>query len=412
MEKRYRQNTRRSRTTTPSFRQTNVVISRIQTVYENAKRYLATGRTATGHIDRPMLLAIFALLGIGMLTIASAGVAYGKVRFGDEYFFLKQQLIGFSFGLVCLFVASRIDYRVIRAFVVPIFLVAVVCLVLIFIPGIGTTVYGATRWIVIGPISFQPSEVMKLAIILYLASWLSGRRQARHNSEFFEGYLPFIAILSLVGFLILKQPDTGTLGLVFCIALAIFFVSGARLSHIFLTILGGVGLLALLIRMAPYRMERFTVFLNPDHDPLGSGYQLTQALMALGSGGWFGVGLGQGRQKFNYLPEPVTDSIFAVIGEEIGFAGTCVVVFLFLFVAWRGFRIARSTPDMFGRLVAVGIVSWIFIQAMINIMAISGLIPLTGIPLPFISYGGTSLAVLMTAVGILLNISKQAKMET
>ena len=366
---------------------------------------------SSGVLDRPLLLAIFALLGIGLLMIASAGVAYGKVRFGDEYFFLKQQCFGLAVGIISLFIVSRLDYHLFRKFVVPLFFLAVALLVMVFIPGVGTTVYGAARWIELGPLSFQPSEVMKLAIILYLAAWLSGKQQVKNNADFFEGYVPFIAILSLVGFLIIKQPDTGTLGLIFCIALTIFFVSGARLSYIFFTILGGIATLALLIRLAPYRMERFLVFLNPDHDPLGSGYQLNQALMALGSGGWFGVGLGQGRQKFNYLPEPVTDSIFAVLGEEVGFIGVAVVVMLFLFVAWRGLRIAQRAPDMFGRLVAVGIISWIFIQAMINTMAISGIIPLTGIPLPFISYGGTSLAVLLTAIGILLNISKQARLE-
>ncbi len=366
---------------------------------------------SSGVLDRPLLLAIFALLGIGLLMIASAGVAYGKVRFGDEYFFLKQQSLGLVVGITSLFIVSRIDYHLFRKFVVPLFFLAVALLVMVFIPGVGTTVYGAARWIELGPLSFQPSEVMKLAIILYLAAWLSGKQQVKNNADFFEGYVPFVAILSLVGFLIIKQPDTGTLGLIFCIALIIFFVSGARLSYIFFTILGGIATLALLIRLAPYRMERFLVFLNPDHDPLGSGYQLNQALMALGSGGWLGVGLGQGRQKFNYLPEPVTDSIFAVLGEEVGFIGVAVVITLFLFVAWRGLRIAQRAPDMFGRLVAVGIISWIFIQAMINTMAISGIIPLTGIPLPFISYGGTSLAVLLTAIGILLNISKQARLE-
>ncbi len=368
-------------------------------------------RSSSNVFDRPLLLVVFALLGIGLITIASAGVAYGKIRFGDEYFFLKQQLVGFSVGLAALFIVAHIDYHVFRKWVVPIFFVAILLLILVFIPGFGTTVYGASRWIALGPLSFQPSEVMKLAMVLYLAAWLSGKQQTLRNADFFEGYVPFIAILSLVGFLIIKQPDTGTLGLIFCVALAVFFVSGAKLSHIVFTVVGGIGLLAVLIRLAPYRMERFLVFLNPAHDPLGSGYQLNQAMMALGSGGWLGAGLGQGRQKFSYLPEPVTDSVFAVIGEEVGFIGAAVVISLFVFLAWRGLRIAKWAPDMFGRLVAVGIVSWIFLQAMINIMAISGLIPLTGITLPFISYGGTSLAVLMAAIGILLNISKQARLE-
>ncbi|MFZ2299954.1 MAG: putative peptidoglycan glycosyltransferase FtsW, partial [Candidatus Moraniibacteriota bacterium] len=265
--------------------------------------------------------------------------------------------------------------------------------------------YGAARWVEIGPVSFQPSEVMKLSIILYLAAWLSSKGKTK-AADFFEGFVPFLAILSIVGFLIIKQPDTGTLGLIFLISLSIFFASGANLLHMASLFFGGLAFLAILIKIAPYRLQRFLVFVNPEYDPQGSGYHVTQALLAIGAGGVFGAGLGQSRQKFNYLPEPVTDSIFAILGEEFGLIGTVIVVMLFLFVAWRGLRIARLAPDEFGRLVAVGIVSWIVFQAFINMGAISGLIPLTGIPLPFISYGGTSLAVLLASVGILLNISK------
>ncbi len=360
--------------------------------------------------DRPLFFSLLTLLGIGLIMIASAGVVYGRVRFGDDYYFLKQQLIGLSVGMILLSVFQYIHYKVWQRFVVPIFLVAIVLLVLVFIPGFGTTVYGAARWVVIGPLSFQPSEVMKFAIILYLAAWLSSKGHAK-TSDFFEGLVPFLALLSVVGFLIIKQPDTGTLGLIFLIALAIFFASGANIFHILALFGSGLIFLFILIKMAPYRMQRFLVFMNPEHDPLGFGYQMTQALLALGSGGLFGVGLGQSRQKFNYLPEPVTDSIFAVLGEEMGLIGTVVVVSLFLFVAWRGLRIAAYAPDEFGRLLAVGIVSWIVFQALINISAITGLIPLTGIPLPFISYGGTSLAVLLAAVGILLNISKHSTLK-
>jgi cell division protein FtsW len=262
----------------------------------------------------------------------------------------------------------------------------------------------------IGQISFQPSEVMKLSIILYLAAWLSNKDKTR-AADFFEGVVPFLVIISIVSFLIIQQPDTGTLGLIILISLSIFFASGANLFHIGALFLSGLVFLALLIKMAPYRMQRFLVFINPEYDPRGVGYQITQALLAIGSGGIFGVGLGQSRQKFNYLPEPVTDSIFAILGEEFGLIGMVVVVFLFLFVARRGLAIALHAPDQFGRLVAVGIVSWIIFQAFINMSAISGLIPLTGIPLPFISYGGTSLAVLLAAVGILLNISKHSTMN-
>jgi len=362
------------------------------------------------HFDRALLFTLFALLGIGLIMIASSGVLYGKVRFGDEYYFLKQQLFGLGVGLILLSVFQKIHYTMWQRFVLPISIVALILLVLVFIPGFGTTVYGAARWIELGPISFQPSEVMKFAIILYLAAWLSGKGQKK-TADFFEGLVPFLALLAVVGFLIIKQPDTGTLGLIFLVSLAIFFASGASILHIFSLFFGGILFLFILIKMAPYRMQRFLVFMNPEHDPLGFGYQITQALLAIGSGGFFGVGLGQSRQKFNYLPEPVTDSIFAVLGEELGFIGVVVVIILFLFLAWRGIRIALYAPDEFGRLLAVGIVSWVVFQAFINISAITGLIPLTGIPLPFISYGGTSLAVLLAAMGILLNISKHSTLK-
>lgn len=361
-------------------------------------------------IDRSFFVAILILLCIGLLMIASAGVLYGRTRFGDAYYFFKQQLAGLSVGLVLLYIFSRIDYRVWRKFVTPIFFVALGLLVLVFVPGFGTTVYGAARWVQIGPFSFQPSEVMKLAIILYLAAWLSNKEK-RKTADFFEGFVPFLAILSIVGFLIIKQPDTGTLGLIFLVSLSIFFASGANIKHMLYLFLAGLSFLFILIKMAPYRMQRFLVYMNPGHDPQGLGYQMTQALLAIGSGGIFGAGLGQSRQKFNYLPEPVTDSIFAVLGEELGLIGTIVIVVLFLFVAYRGMRIARFASDEFGRLVAVGIVSWIVFQAFINMSAISGLIPLTGIPLPFISYGGTSLAVLLASIGILLNISKYSTLR-
>ncbi len=362
------------------------------------------------YFDRPLFFAVLTILAIGLIMVASAGVVYGRVRFGDDYYFLKQQSLGLGVGLILLYIFQRIHYRVWRNFVIPIFIIALIFLILVFIPGFGTTVYGAARWLELGPISFQPAEVMKFAIILYLAAWLSNKGRVK-SADFYEGLVPFLALLSVVGFLIIKQPDTGTLGLIFLISLSIFFASGANLLHIFSLFFVGAAFLAILIKIAPYRLQRFLVFMNPEHDPLGYGYQMAQALLAIGSGGLFGVGLGHSRQKFNYLPEPVTDSIFAILGEELGMFGAIVVVSLFIFVAWRGLRIALRAPDEFGRLLAVGIVSWIVFQAFINIAAITGLIPLTGLPLPFISYGGTSLAVLLAAVGILLNVSKHSTLE-
>ncbi len=361
-------------------------------------------------VDKPFLVTIAILLAFGLLMIMSAGVSYGQVRFDDSYYFFKQQLLGLTVGAIALFITSKIDYHLWRPLVVPIFAIALIFLILVFIPGIGTTVYGATRWIELGPITFQPSEVMKLAIILYLAAWLAEKGEKK-VADFNEGLVPFLGILLLVGFLIIKQPDTGTLGLICFVAMSIFFAAGAHLKHIFSLVGLGFAALAVMIMVAPYRLARLMVFLNPDHDPGGAGYQVNQALLAVGTGGLVGAGLGQSRQKFNYLPEPVTDSIFAVLAEEFGFIGTALLVSLFVYLAFRGLRIAQGAPDMFGRLVVVGVVAWITFQAFINISAIIGLIPLTGIPLPLISYGGTSLAVVLASLGIVLNVSKQSHIQ-
>lgn len=370
-----------------------------------------TGKSSISFIagDRPLLFVVFLLLGIGLLMVASAGVSYGNIRFDDGYYFFKRQLVGVGVGLVALFLFQRIPYQFWKKVSIPFFLTAIVLLVLVLIPGFGTQAYGASRWIDLGPISFQPSEVMKLALVVYFAAWLSGKSPAR-KTDFNEGVVPFAIVLLVVSFLILKQPDTGTLGILFIIALSLFFASGARLSHIGLLLGTGFAGLLILVWLAPYRMRRMLVFLDPGHDPSGAGYQIKQALIALGSGGIFGLGLGHSRQKFAYLPEPMTDSIFAILGEELGIVGCAGLIALFVFFAHRGIRIARRAPDEFGRYLVVGIVSWIAFQAFVNIFAIIGLMPLTGVPLPFVSYGGTSIAVLLGAVGILLNVSKHPRM--
>ncbi len=367
--------------------------------------------TNKGHLDVKLLFTVFALLAIGLVAIASAGVFYAETRFNDDYFFFKRQLLyGILPGIMALYFFQRADYHRWQKWVVPLFISNIILLILVFIPGIGAKIYGASRWVQIGPLQFQPSEMTKLVVILYLAAWFVGKGKERVG-DLFEGFVPFMAIFGVIAFLIMKQPDTGTLGVIFLVALSIFFAAGARLSHLTAIFIGGLVALGILIKMAPYRLQRFLVFLNPDLDPRGVGYHVNQALLAIGSGGLWGLGLGHSRQKFNYLPEPVTDSIFAIFSEEWGFIGAVVVILLFLYLAWRGFAIAKYAADDFGRLVAVGIVMWITTQAFVNIAAISGLIPLTGIPLPFISYGGTSLVFLMAGVGILLNISRHATMK-
>lgn len=360
------------------------------------------------NIDKALLLTVLTLMIFGLVMIASAGIIYSETRFGDSYYFFKHQFFfGFLPGIVALYFFQKIDYHYWRKLAVPLFLITLIFLVLVFIPGVGTKVYGASRWIQLGELSFQPSEMAKIATILYLAAWLESRGRKRIR-DFFEGAAPLLGILGILGFLIIKQPDAGTLGLIILVAGAVYFASGAKISHIVSLILAGIAGLWVLVKMAPYRLNRFLVFLNPEIDPQGIGYQINQALLAIGSGGVFGIGLGHSRQKFNYLPEPVGDSIFAIIGEELGMMGAGAVVLLFIFLAVRGFKIAKNSSDDFGKLVAVGITSWIVFQAFINIAAITSIIPLTGIPLPFISYGGTSLIFLLAGTGILLNISKQA----
>ncbi|HPN96262.1 MAG TPA: putative lipid II flippase FtsW [Candidatus Moranbacteria bacterium] len=364
----------------------------------------------TKKIDSTLLYLLFALLGFGLVMIASAGIAYSRSRFGDSYFFFKHQLLyGVLPGLLVLYITQKIDYNFWKKISFPFFVASIIFLVLVFVPGIGSRIYGASRWIQLGSFSFQPSEMLKLSLVLYLAAWLENRKE--QIKDFYEGLIPFVAIVALISFLLVKQPDMGTLGVIVFISMAIFFLSGARVSHIFSIGFFGALALFILIKLESYRMDRLMVFLHPELDPRGIGYQINQALLALGSGGFFGVGLGHSIQKFNYLPEPVGDSIFAIIGEELGFIGALFLILLFLFFALRGLKISKKAPDRFSRLVACGIVSWIIFQAFINISAISGLIPLTGIPLPFISYGGTSLTFLMAGVGILLNISKQTELN-
>jgi len=274
---------------------------------------------------------------------------------------------------------------------------ALLSLIVVLIPGVGTKVLGARRWLVVGPVRFQPAEFAKLAFVLYLSTFWSSKRSL----------WPFLIILVVLLGLIMLEPDLGTAVVLATTSLLVYFVSGAPLLS--LALVGLVGLLggAGLILLSPYRRERFSTFLNPTHDPLGASYHIRQILIAIGSGGWFGVGLGQSRQKYEYLPEVSTDSIFAVIAEELGFIGGLVILILFLILIWRGMKIAKEAPDEFGKILAVGLISWIGFQALVNLAAMVALVPLTGIPLPFISYGGSSLVLSLTGMGILANIARQ-----
>jgi len=359
--------------------------------------------------DSILLVIIVLLVIFGLVMVSSAGIILSETRFGDAYHLFKRQFIfGVLPGIFLLWIFSKIHYTFWKKIALPFLVVAIFLLLVVFIPGAGVQLQGASRWINLGPIAFQPTELMKLALIVYLAAWLEGRGDK--IKSFSEGLIPFVLTLGLVGILIILQPDVGTLGTISLIALAMFFVAGARWRHLIMLVAGGLSALLVLVKLEPYRMNRLLSFLNPDIDPQGIGYQIKQALIAIGSGGIFGLGLGQSRQKFSYLPEPAGDSIFAIISEELGMVGALSLLFLFTILAIRGYKIAKNAPDKFSFFLAFGITTWIIFQALINIMAIVALIPLTGITLPLISYGSTSLVFVMMALGVLLNISKYSKL--
>jgi len=359
------------------------------------------------HPDYLLSIAVFALVVFGLIMVSSASVVQSFENTGDTYFYFKRQLLwGVTFGLIAMFVFSRISYEKYKKLGLPMLIVTFVLLVAVLI--FGRQLGGSKSWIFIGNMSFQPTEIVKLLFVIYLAVWLE-KRQAKLQS-FREGFWPFLILLGAVAILVMLQPDIGTLAVIMITAIVVYFVAGGAWKHI-LALLGitAAGLLAA-VKIFPHAASRFTAFLHPELDPQGIGYQINQALLAIGSGGIIGLGLGNSRQKFNYLPEASGDAIFAIVGEELGFIWGVLLIFLFIFVAYRGYQIARRTDNTFGKLVAVGITTWIIFQAFINLAGVLNLIPFTGLPLPFISYGGSAMISTLIAVGILLNISCYTKL--
>lgn len=358
--------------------------------------------------DLILLTIIGILILFGLIMIASASIGISQENYNENYYYLKNQIFhGLIPGLVLGLAAYLIPFRFFKPLSIPLLGLSILGLIAIFIPGIGLGHGGASRWISLGPVSIQPSEFIKLSFLIYLSAWLAGKGKAVKDLS--ESLLPFILLVGTVAILLFLQPDIGTMGVIGFSALMVYFLAGANLSFIFYIGAGACALFVILIKFFSHASKRLQVFLHPELDPLGIGYQMNQAFLALGSGGLFGLGLGQSLQKFRYLPEPASDSIAAVIGEELGFIGLFCLIAIFIIFFIRGFRVAKNSPDQFSRLLAGGIVGWITIQAFINIAAISGLIPLTGITLPFISLGGSSLTVTLAAMGILLNISKYSK---
>ncbi len=359
-------------------------------------------------VDIPFLVSVGILAIAGFLIFSSASLGllskqamtYGNVAFNQTFF-------GLFLGSLALLVTMQIDYKLYQKYSPYIFLATIVATLLVFAPHIGSYHGGAARWVYIGPLSIQPSELLKIGYIIYLAAWLTKVKDKVNTFKW--GFLPFVILSAIVTVILLKQPDTATLAITLIAGVAIYLTAGGQWRYIFLlAIIGALGLGAVALER-PYIMSRITSYMNPADNSLGSGYQIQQSLIAIGSGGMSGRGYGQSIQKFNYLPEPIGDSIFAVEGEEFGFIGTVTLILLFIFFAFRGLKIAGRVPNSFGRLLVVGIVILIVSQAYVNISAMVGVLPLSGVPLPFVSHGGTALFMTLAEAGIVLNISKSAK---
>ncbi len=383
--------------------------------------------------DFLLLIICGALVFTGILILASVSSSFSLQRTGSTFYYLNHQLLfGLLPGLILAIFAYAFPLHILKKWSFILLAASIALLLLVFIPGIGSKLGGASRWIVLGSFSFQPAEVLKLTIILYISSWLSShvaqprqtnlpkqrsassrrlQKQKRKGKklEIQELLLPFFGIMTVIAGLLLLQPNLSTLGVISLTTLIIYFLAGTPKWHAVSMVLAGISALFFLIKIAPYRLSRFTIFLDPNIDPAGKGYQIKQALIGIGSGGLTGMGLGMSFQKFGVLPEPIADSIFAIFAEETGFIGAAFLVLLFLAFTISSFIISQRSPDQFQKLVAIGIASWFFIQAFVNMGSMLGLVPLTGIPLPFISYGGSSLMVSLIAVGLLLNISKHTK---
>ena len=365
----------------------------------------AVGRRAAGSPDWALIATVLTLTLLGLVFVFSSSFAVGQQLFDDPRHFALRQLQGAALGALAFLFFARIDYRRLRAFSPLIMIVAVLALMAVLVPGIGLEQNGARRWIQIGSAPpLQPSEFAKLAVVIYVAAWLASRGGAIQHVSL--GLVPFSLIVGFLGFLLMAEPDLGTGITITAIAGLMFFVAGAAIRHITALALLGGGVLFSIVAVAGYGMDRFTQFVSAEQDPEAGGFQVLQLLIALGSGGIRGVGLGESRQKFFYVPSAHTDGVFAIIGEEIGFIGAILVLLLFAFLAYRGIRIAQRAPDKFGTLLAVGIVTWITLQAFFNIGGITRTIPLTGIPLPFVSFGSSALIATLAAAGLLVSVSR------
>lgn len=354
--------------------------------------------------DTVLVGAIAALVTIGLVMIFSASSAYAVALQHDAGYFLKRQAVWLVVALAVAYVAYRIDYRKLRGVAPWALGLSMVCLALVLVPHVGVIAGGASRWLGAGPIQFEPSEFAKLALVLYLSAALATKGDRIRSLT--RGLFPLALVTAVMAVLVIKQPDFGTASLLAFTAATLFFVAGARVAHLLMILAFVAPPAFLLIRHDPYKLARVVAFIDPWKDPQDKGFHIVQSLMALGSGGWFGVGLGFSHQKFFWLPEAHTDFIGSIIGEETGFAGMAAIVALFVIFAYRAVRIALAAPDRFGFFLCVGCMALIVIQAFVNLGVVSSSWPVTGVPLPFISFGGTSLVTSLTAVALIVNVGR------
>lgn len=356
-----------------------------------------------GSIDYGVFYSIMLLSAIGIVMVYSASSFYAKVNTGDSTYFLKKQILASVLGLIAMFIFMKIDYHKLQKITMPLMIITIPLLLVV---RLFPAVKGAQRWIQFGPISFQPSELAKYAVVLFLAMSLTAKGDG--IKKLTTGILPYIGVSGVYAAIVLSQNSLSVAVIIMAVTMIMLFCDGGRLNHLFLYVAPVLISVAAVFALGKeYRRERMLNFLNPWLDAADKGYQLIQSFYALGAGGVMGLGLGQSRQKTLYMPEPHNDFIFSIIGEELGLIGCIVIILIFLVLIWRGIVVAISAKDTYGSLLATGITSVIAVQTIINIAVVTGSMPVTGVPLPFISYGGTSLAITMTAMGILLNISKQ-----
>ncbi len=359
--------------------------------------------------DTVLFTVVAALVGIGLVMIFSASSATAYAEHHDVAFYVKRQFMWLVVGLGVAYVAYRMEYQRLRRAAPYLLAASMFALLAVLVPHVGISVNGARRWIGVSALSLQPSEFAKLALVIYLAAMLASRGE--RITSLVKGLIPLCVPVFLCALLVLKEPDMGTASLYVMLAFAMFFAAGARIPHMLAVILSTLPVAVISIVASPYKRARIFAFIDPWKDPLNTGFHIVQSLLALGSGGIFGVGLGASRSKFFYLPEQYTDFIFSILGEELGLIGALVVVALFVVLAYRAVRIAMEAPDRFGFFLAVGCASLIVIQAFINIGVVTSSWPVTGVPLPFISFGGSSLIVNLTAVALILNVGRHRKVH-